>query len=58
MFGWRWEQGGPWDSQGIEGVVRWFNRARHLVLEPPSGKAAQDQVTERAVVPSTLRSRA
>ncbi len=50
MFGWRWEQGGPWDSQGIEGVVRWLNRVWHLVLEPPSGKAAQDQVTEREML--------
>ncbi len=35
MFGWRWEQGGPWDSQGIEGVVRWLNRVWNLVLEAP-----------------------
>ncbi len=25
MFAFRWEQGGPWDSQGIQGVVRWLN---------------------------------
>ena len=35
MFGWRWEQGGPWDSHGIEGVVRWLPRVWNLVLEPP-----------------------
>jgi leucyl-tRNA synthetase len=35
MFGWRWEQGGPWDSQGIEGVVRWLQRVWNLVLEAP-----------------------
>jgi leucyl-tRNA synthetase len=35
MFGWRWEQGGPWDSQGIEGSARWLNRVWSLVLEPP-----------------------
>jgi leucyl-tRNA synthetase len=34
MFGWRWEQGGPWDSQGIEGVVRFLNRVWDCVLEP------------------------
>jgi leucyl-tRNA synthetase len=33
MFGWRWDQGGPWDSQGIEGVVRWLQRVWNLVLE-------------------------
>jgi len=25
MFAFRWEQGGPWDSQGIQGVVRWLH---------------------------------
>jgi len=35
MFGWRWEQGGPWDSQGIEGIVRWLNRVWALVLDAP-----------------------
>ncbi|MBL7065559.1 MAG: leucine--tRNA ligase [Anaerolineae bacterium] len=35
MFGWRWEQGGPWDSHGIEGVTRWLPRVWNLVLEPP-----------------------
>jgi len=35
MFGWRWEQGGPWDPQGIEGVWRWLNRVWSCVLELP-----------------------
>jgi leucyl-tRNA synthetase len=34
MFGWRWDQGGPWDSHGIEGVYRWLHRVWNLVLEP------------------------
>ena len=34
MFGWRWDQGGPWDSHGIEGVTRWLHRVWSLVLEP------------------------
>jgi leucyl-tRNA synthetase len=49
MFGWRWEQGGPWDSQGIEGVVRFLNRVWDCVLEPgevsgalPSETAVRD----------------
>jgi leucyl-tRNA synthetase len=33
MFGWRWEQGGPWDPQGIEGVWRWLNRVWSCVLD-------------------------
>ncbi len=34
MFGWRWDQGGPWDSQGIEGVVRFLARVWDCVLAP------------------------
>jgi len=34
MFGWRWDQGGPWNPKGIEGVNRWLNRVWNLVLEP------------------------
>ncbi len=34
MFGWRWDQGGPWDSRGIEGVIRFLNRAWDCILEP------------------------
>jgi leucyl-tRNA synthetase len=41
MFGWRWELGGPWDSKGIEGVVRFLNRVWDCVLEPGSGDGAQ-----------------
>ena len=36
MFGWRWEQGGPWDSQGIEGVYRFLNRVWDCFLAPPN----------------------
>ncbi len=49
MFGWRWDQGGPWDSQGIEGVARFLNRVWDCVLEPgpdhdapPGEKAVRD----------------
>ncbi len=38
MFAFRWEQGGPWDSQGIQGVVRWLNDVWALVNNgAPSG---------------------
>jgi leucyl-tRNA synthetase len=33
MFGWRWEQGGPWDNRGIEGMYRFLNRLWELSLE-------------------------
>lgn len=35
MFGWRWDQGGPWDSKGIEGLVRFLNRVWDCVLASP-----------------------
>jgi leucyl-tRNA synthetase len=43
MFGWRWELGGPWDPNGIEGVYRWLNRIWNLVVEPADGSGAPDE---------------
>ncbi len=44
MFGWRWDQGGPWDPRGIEGVVRFLNRAWDCVMEPGyEGSEAPDE---------------
>ncbi|MGD9316252.1 MAG: leucine--tRNA ligase [Anaerolineae bacterium] len=44
MFGWRWDQGGPWDSQGIEGVVRFLHRVWDCVLIPGQvGDALPDE---------------
>jgi leucyl-tRNA synthetase len=40
MFIGPWEEGGPWNSQGIEGVQRFLNRVWALVVEEP---AASDQ---------------
>jgi len=31
MFAFRWEMGGPWDSKGIKGVVRWLNDVWDLI---------------------------
>ena len=47
MFGWRWDQGGPWDSQGIEGVVRFLNRVWDCVLEP--GYGGDQQPNDKAI---------
>jgi leucyl-tRNA synthetase len=33
MFFARWELGGPWNSQGIEGVVRWIRRVWTIFTE-------------------------
>lgn len=34
MFGWRWDQGGPWDSRGVEGAYRFINRIWDIALDP------------------------
>jgi leucyl-tRNA synthetase len=36
MFGFRWDQGGPWDSNGILGVQRFLERVWDLVTEQGS----------------------
>jgi leucyl-tRNA synthetase len=52
MFGWRWELGGPWDSQGVEGITRWLNRVWHLVLDEPREKEAPSSESEKALLRS------
>lgn len=49
MFAFRWEQGGPWDSQGIQGVVRWLHDVWNLVVETPEVKGEVDPVAVRAL---------
>lgn len=35
MFIGPWEEGGPWNSQGIEGITRFLNRVWSVVLDEP-----------------------
>ena len=52
----RWEVGGPWNSSGIEGTVRWLRRIWSIALEDADGTA--DPVTLRSLrrkVHQTLR---
>ncbi len=51
MFIGPWDQGGPWNYQGIEGVVRFLNRVWTVVVEPPAGDpaAAIDDAGRRAL---------
>jgi leucyl-tRNA synthetase len=36
MFGFRWDQGGPWDSNGILGVRRFLDRVWDVVVNSPA----------------------
>jgi leucyl-tRNA synthetase len=42
MFGFRWDQGGPWDSTGILGVQRFLEKVWDLVAGPGS-RGAEEQ---------------
>ncbi len=46
MFAFRWDQGGPWDNQGIQGIVRWLNDTWTLFADPASvpGKPSAEQI--------------
>ncbi len=47
MFGFRWDQGGPWDSKGILGVQRFMERVWDLVAGLGSrGEASEAQLRE------------
>ena len=47
MFIARWEQGGPWDSRGIEGVVRWLRRAWALIAGNESSGEGGEEVEKQ-----------
>ncbi len=47
MFIGPWEQGGPWNPRGVEGIVRFLHRASAVVLDPVEGSAAGDPAAVR-----------
>jgi leucyl-tRNA synthetase len=49
MFIGPWEEGGPWNSQGIEGVQRFLNRVWMLVVEEPAAQERPAEMDERAL---------
>lgn len=57
MFFARWDMGGPWNSQGIEGTVRWVRRVWTLFTDPSTPGTASDETkrTLRRRVHQTLR---
>ncbi|MDR9391256.1 MAG: leucine--tRNA ligase [Trueperaceae bacterium] len=47
MFIGPWDQGGPWNDQGIEGIVRFLNRVWALFTAPPEpGDASEAAVRD------------
>lgn len=49
MFIGPWEEGGPWNSQGIEGVYRFMHRVWSVVLDdaqPVDGEATEQQIAD------------
>jgi leucyl-tRNA synthetase len=57
MFFARWEMGAPWDSQGIEGTVRWVKRVWTLFTDPTPLMTASEETRKnlRRKVHQTLR---
>ena len=58
MFGYRWQDGGPWDPGNIQGSYRWLGRVWSTFLEKGSQKPV-GQENERAIrrkVHQTLQS--
>ncbi len=58
MHAFKWDQGGPWDSQGIQGVIRWLNDVWGLFAEPVAveGQATAEQIAAvRRRVHQTIR---
>jgi leucyl-tRNA synthetase len=58
MFFARWDMGGPWNSQGIEGTVRWIRRVWTLFTDSDSPGTASDETKRslRRKVHQTLQS--
>jgi leucyl-tRNA synthetase len=58
MFFAKWQQGAPWDSQGIEGSARWIKRVWTLFTDPsqPEIDTAFDGRQLRRRVHQTLKS--
>jgi leucyl-tRNA synthetase len=51
MFAYRWQEGGPWNSQGIDGTARWLRRVWTLFTE--SGDSHRRDGASDAPKPAT-----
>ena len=57
MFAYRWQEGGPWNSQGIDGTARWLRRLWTLFTDHTPAGAASDETKKnlRRRVHQTLK---
>jgi len=58
MFIGPWDEGGPWNSQGIEGVQRFLNRVWAVALEEPArtnGNPTMDEEALRRLTHRTIK---
>ncbi len=49
MFGFRWDQGGPWSSTGVLGIQRFLERVWGLVMDEPGAATAPAPVDEAEI---------
>lgn len=49
MFAFDWEKGGPWDPNGIKGVVNWINDVWNMVTAGAPNTSAGDDAINRDV---------
>ncbi len=59
MFAYRWQEGGPWNSQGIDGTARWLRRVWTLFTDRPERRLSLSKQQSKASedVKRTLRRR-
>ncbi|MBA2266540.1 MAG: leucine--tRNA ligase [Chloroflexi bacterium] len=50
MFIGPWDQGGPWNPSGMEGIYRWLGRVWGVGLPSTGGPAAADEELARALI--------
>jgi leucyl-tRNA synthetase len=57
MFAYRWQEGGPWNSQGIDGTARWLRRVWTLFTDqtPPGAASVETKKDLRRKVHQTLK---
>jgi leucyl-tRNA synthetase len=47
MFFARWDQGGPWSSEGISGTARWLRRVWMPFTDEEDPAGTSDEATQR-----------